>query len=116
VAKHLRKLLAALLLLLGLPALANSAETEQAAGLYQAMTCDSLEQLPGLRALDLVVGGWMSAGVTYNNYSPADHSNGTVTFNDRAGEFQLDQLNLFIERAVDKDAKKWSIGGRLDVM
>jgi hypothetical protein len=116
VANHLRKLLPTLLLLLGLPALTNAAEAGQAAGLYQAMTGDSLDQLPGLRALDLVVGGWMSAGVTYNNYSPADHSNGTVTFNDRSSEFQLDQLNLFIERAVDKEAKKWSIGGRLDVM
>ncbi len=84
--------------------------------MYEELTGGSLTRLPGLKNLGITAGGWLSAGVTYNNYNPADHSNGTVTFNDRSSEFQLNQLNLFIERLVDKDAKKWSIGGRLDFM
>jgi hypothetical protein len=89
---------------------------EEAAGLYEALTGRSLANVPGLKSLGLSAGGWLSAGATYNNYDPADHSNGTVTFNDRSAEFQLNQLNLFVERTVDKEAKKWSVGGRLDVM
>lgn len=92
------------------------ASAEEASGLYEELTGGSLARLPGLRSLGLSAGGWLSAGVTYNNYNPADHSNGTVTFNDRSAEFQLNQLNLFVEKAVDKDAKKWSVGGRLDFM
>ena len=104
-------------LALGLPlGWSFAAKAEEAAGLYEEFTGGSLANLPGLKILGMAVGGWLSMGVTYNNYSPANHSNGTVTFNDRSSEFQLNQLNLFVERFVDKEAKKWSIGGRVDFM
>jgi hypothetical protein len=61
-------------------------------------------------------GGWLSAGISYNGNQPRNHSNAPVTFNDRASELQLNQLNLFLERAVNKEAKHWDIGGRVDFL
>ncbi len=115
---NVRRLKAALLTALLAFGNALSADESETAtsGLYEALTGGNLAKLPVLKALDLTLGGWVSMGITYNNYSPGDHSNGTVTFNDRSSEFQLNQLNLFLERAVDKDSKRWSIGGRLDFM
>lgn len=92
------------------------AQAGETSGLYEAFNGKSLADLPAMKKLGLRLGGWASAGVTYNNYSPGDHSNGTVNFNDRSSEFQLNQLNLFVERSVNKDAKKWSVGGRMDFM
>lgn len=64
----------------------------------------------------LDVGGWINGGATYNANNPADGFNGAVTFADRANRFQLNQLNLFIERSVGSDSKHWSVGGRFDFM
>ena len=46
-----------------------------------------------MKKLGLKVGGWANAGVTYNATNPGDNFNGPVTFGDRSGEFQLNQLN-----------------------
>lgn len=64
----------------------------------------------------LKVGGWANAGVTYNAASPANNFNGPVTFGDRSGEVQLNQLNLFVQRAVAAEGDDWDFGGRFDAM
>ena len=56
----------------------------------------------------LNIGGRSNAGITYNVASPANNFNGPVTFGDRSGEFQLNQLNLFIQRAVATEGTSWS--------
>lgn len=61
-------------------------------------------------------GAWANAGITYNATDPESNFNGPVTFNDRSGEFQLNQLNLFIERAAATEGGEWDIGVRFDVM
>lgn len=61
-------------------------------------------------------GGWANAGVTYNSTDPQSNYNGPVTFNDRSGEFQLNQLNGFIERAANTEGSNWDWGVRFDVM
>jgi len=94
----------------------SRAEREAASGLYEGLTGASLSDLPGLKNLEMMLGGWMSMGVTYNGNNPSDHSNAPVTFNDRSSEFQLNQLDLFIERPVNKEAKRWDVGGRLDFL
>lgn len=63
-----------------------------------------------------VVGGWANAGITYNTADSQDGFNGPVTFNDRDSEFQLNQLNLFIQRAVATEGSSWDFGGRFDVL
>lgn len=64
----------------------------------------------------LEIGGWINGGATYNANNPSDGFNGTVTFADRANRFQLNQLNLFIERSVEMDTSNWSLGGRFDFL
>lgn len=64
----------------------------------------------------LQIGGWINGGATYNANNPSDGFNGTVTFADRANRFQLNQLNLFIERSVETDASNWNLGGRFDFL
>jgi hypothetical protein len=64
----------------------------------------------------LEIGGWINGGATYNANNPSDGFNGTVTFADRANRFQLNQLNLFIERSVETDTSTWSLGGRFDFL
>ena len=64
----------------------------------------------------ITYGGWIDAGVTANANRPADRFNGLVSFGDRSGELQLNQLNFFLERAVIASADEWGFGGRIDVM
>ncbi len=69
-----------------------------------------------MKNLGLKVGGWANAGVTYNATDPGDGFNGPVTFGDRANEFQLNQLNIFVQRVVAVEGDAWDFGGRFDAM
>ncbi len=69
-----------------------------------------------MKNLGLKVGGWANAGITYNAASPDNNFNGPVTFADRSGEVQLNQLNLFLQRAVAAEGDAWDFGGRVDAM
>jgi hypothetical protein len=62
------------------------------------------------------LGGWINSGITYNANNPSDGFNGTVTFADRASEFQLNQFYLFLQRPVVSHGKDWDIGGRFDFL
>lgn len=62
------------------------------------------------------IGGWANAGITYNASAPDNNFNGPVTFGDRNGEFQLNQLNLFVQKSVATEGDSFDIGGRFDVM
>ncbi|MDP2904213.1 MAG: porin [Methylovulum sp.] len=61
-------------------------------------------------------GAWANAGITYNATDPQDNYNGPVTFGDRSGEPQLNQLNAYIQRAVATEGSAWDFGARFDVM
>lgn len=69
-----------------------------------------------LKDKGLEIGGWINAGFTYNANHPVDKFNGPVVFADRANELQLNQFNVFIQRAVATEGKEWSFGGRFDMM
>jgi len=69
-----------------------------------------------MKNIGLKIGGWANAGITYNAASPANNFNGPVTFADRSGEFQLNQLNIFAQRAVAAEGDAWDFGGRVDAM
>lgn len=60
--------------------------------------------------------GWLSQGVTANPDDPINRENSPVTFNDRANEYQMNQLYLIAERNVATDGCSWDIGGRVDVL
>jgi hypothetical protein len=113
VLKHNKTMLAALGSVLSL---ALSASDAQAAGMIQSLSNVDINESSLLKNNGFVVGGWANAGVTYNAEDPKDKFNGPVTFGDRDSEFQLNQLNLFIQRAVATEGDKVSIGGRFDIM
>jgi len=69
-----------------------------------------------MKNLGLKIGGWANAGVTYNAASPTNGFNGPVTFGDRSAEFQLNQLNIFVQRTVAAEGDAWDFGGRFDAM
>ncbi|MBM4206974.1 MAG: porin [Gammaproteobacteria bacterium] len=69
-----------------------------------------------MKGNNLRIGGWANAGITYNAAAPDNGFNGPVTFGDREGEFQLNQLNLFVQRTVATEGNSFDLGGRFDVM
>ena len=62
------------------------------------------------------ISGFLAQGFTWNPDDPSNNINGPVTFNDRANEYQLNQLYMILERAVDRDADELQVGGRVDVL
>jgi len=61
-------------------------------------------------------GGWLAQGATVNGWIPQDRFNGPVTFNDRDGEYQMNQFWLYAEKTVDTRRRGWDVGGRVDLM
>ncbi|MFA5984644.1 MAG: porin [Methylococcaceae bacterium] len=85
-------------------------------GAVEALTGYNVNETSWLKNNGFVVGGWANAGITYNATNSRNGFNGTVTFNDRDSEVQLNQLNLFVQRAVATEGSSWDIGGRFDVL
>ncbi|WP_243221141.1 porin [Methylobacter sp. S3L5C] len=91
----------------------NIVETK---GMIAALTKYDINESKFLKNNDITVGGSSNAGITYNANDPSNGFNGPVTFGDRSSEFQMNQLNLFVQRAVATEGDKWSFGGRFDFM
>jgi hypothetical protein len=68
-----------------------------------------------LRDSGIRIGGWINGGATFNP-SQSSGFNGPVTFADRANRAQLNQFNIFVQRAVVAEGSAWDIGGRVDFM
>ena len=101
----------------GLLSMTMGAVPVQAApGAVAGLTGFDVNETKLLKDNAITVGGWANAGVTYNPNNPYNGFNGPVTFDDRANEFQLNQLNIFIQRAVATEGDSWSFGGRFDAM
>lgn len=97
--------------------LAMSVATANAGdGAVKSLSGFDVNETSFLKDNGIVVGGWGNAGITYNAASPKNNFNGPVTFGDRSAEFQLNQLNLFVQRAVATEGSSWDFGGRFDVM
>ena len=65
---------------------------------------------------DITIGGWLDQGFTYNPADPTDRWNGPVTFNDRANEYQMNQLYVYAEHKAETNGCGWDIGGRVDLL
>ena len=63
----------------------------------------------------IALGGWINGGVTFNP-SQKNGFNGPVIMADQANRFQLNQLNLFMQRGVVSEGNTWDFGGRFDFM
>jgi len=71
---------------------------------------------PRLDAARARLRGWIDQGVTWNPDRPGTGFNGPVTFNDRANEYQMNQLYLIGERTTNTDGFGFDWGGRVDVL
>lgn len=71
---------------------------------------------PWLESRRITIGGWIDQGFTYNPSSPANKFNGPINFNDRANEYQMNQLYLFAERVTKTDGRGFDLGGRVDFL
>jgi len=85
-------------------------------GAIKSLTNIDINDASILKNNGIEIGGWASAGITYASHNGDHHSNGPISFNDRNNDFQLNQTNLFIERAIDSSKKEWQLGGRVDFM
>ncbi|WP_027160260.1 porin [Methylobacter luteus] len=85
-------------------------------GAVESLTGFNINETAPMKNLGINVGGWISAGVAGNPDSPESRTNGPVTFNNRANEFNAHQLYGFIERAVDAESDQWDLGFRADVV
>jgi len=61
-------------------------------------------------------GGWIDQGFTATANNPADRFNGVLGMNDRANEYEMNQLWFYLERETAVRGCGWDIGGRLDIM
>jgi len=97
---------------------AASAQAEswtEASGLMGALGHDPNEA-KFMKDHNLKLGGWLNSSISANMSSNADGYNGPVTFNDRTGELQLNQLYLYLQKAINVSGDAFDIGGRFDVM
>ncbi|MCA9265698.1 MAG: outer membrane beta-barrel protein, partial [Planctomycetales bacterium] len=68
------------------------------------------------RRQGLVLDLWLSQGFTGNPDDPQNNFNVPVTFNDRAIEYQMNQLYVSLGRAVNTDGHQWDVGGQVDLL
>lgn len=88
----------------------------QDSSIIKTLIGKDLNEAIGISSYGLNVGGWITSGYTFNASHPLDRTNGPVQFNNRANEFDLHQLGLFIEKPVDRQLQAWQFGGRFEFM
>ena len=86
---------------------AEPAEEEQGFKLFKA---------PWLECHRIDIRGWLDQGYTWNSDSPVNRFNTPVAYDDRANEYQLNQLYLLAERVTNTCGCGWDIGGRVDLL
>jgi len=86
------------------------------AGAFQALFGEDLNRLGFLKEHGIQSGGWLSTGGVYTTDNPDHKNNFPITFNDRSGEFHLNQLNFFVQKKPEPQSKDWNFGGRVDLM
>jgi Putative beta-barrel porin-2, OmpL-like. bbp2 len=60
--------------------------------------------------------GWLAQGYVWNPYQPNDKFNGPATWNDRANEYQMNELFYYFGRAAKTDECCLDWGARVDAL
>jgi len=60
--------------------------------------------------------GWLAQGYVWNPYQPTDRFNGPMTWNDRANEYQMNELFYYFGRAAKTDQCCLDWGFRTDML
>lgn len=84
-------------------------ECPEACEPWRLFDCDHL------KCHNITAGGWVQAGATANFDDPRDNWNGPVGYNDR-DEFQMNQTDFYIEKALKTGDCCWDWGGRVDML
>jgi hypothetical protein len=74
----------------------------------------TLPQPRFLACHDITIGGWIEQGITWNGHNPTSGLNGPVTFNDKDGEWLVNQIWFFMEKETDTGGYGFDVGGRVD--
>ena len=88
---------------------------KNASGLMEASGYN-INDLSFFKNNNLKLGGWVETSISANDNARHDGFNGPVTFQDRTSEFQLNQLNAFLQKSVTTGGDKFDWGGRFDIM
>lgn len=64
----------------------------------------------------IMLRGWASMGYTYNAERAPNRGNGPVGYNDRADEFQLNQLYAYLHKPLDENYDGLQYGFRADMV
>lgn len=98
-------------------AMSKSSTTDwsNASGLLEAMGAN-FNDAQFMKRHNLKIGGWIETSVSTNTNSSPDNFNGTITFNDRDGELQLNQFYVWLQKEVEVNGDRFDIGGRFDFM
>ncbi len=115
--KHYQRTSRCFASLILLSATVANADTDwkDASGLMEA-TGYNPNELGFMKDNNLKVGGWLETSISVNDNASHDGFNGPVTFQDRTSEFQLNQLNAFIQKSVTASGDAFDWGGRFDIM
>jgi|GEM_PF-4319895 len=62
----------------------------------------------------LKIGGWVQQGINFSQYNPADGWNATATLADRANDYQLNQLWLYMDKQANNGGHGLAWGGHID--
>ena len=89
-------------------------DLSESTGLLDALGAN-VNETSVMKDAGLTFGGWINSGISTNFNSSPGRFNGPVTFGDRSGEYQLNQLYLYFQRAVTA-GDSWDFGGRFDFM
>lgn len=65
---------------------------------------------------EFFVRGWLAQGFTFNPDSPRNNFNLPTTFNDRANEYQLNQLYVSMGIEAEESAVDWDLGAQVDLL
>ncbi len=110
---HTRAYLASLLVICSAAASAES--WTEASGLLGAAGLDPNEA-KFMKDHNLKFGGWLETSVSVNANSTHNGFNGPVTFQDRDSQFQMNQLNFYLQKAITVGGDSFDWGGRVDFM
>jgi hypothetical protein len=78
--------------------------------------CELFDDCCCLKSKSIVLKGFIDQGITFNSRGPDDRFNGPLTFNDRAGEYQFNQLYLYAERTANTECQPCDWGFRVDAL
>ncbi len=76
----------------------------------------TLPQPSALESRGIRVGGWLQQGITFNSRNPADGYNGPIATNDWDGEYQMNQLWLYLSKPTNTGGYGWDWGGHVDMI